>query len=78
MVANRPDAPGAVMKDFGEAVALVAAQPGIGARHTGARARGVRRLYLGRVRYFVYYSPTSTELRVLAFWHASREHPPAL
>src|SRR6185295_12169437 len=45
---NRPAAPGAVGADFREAVVLLAEQPGIGAWYEGARAPGVRRLYLGR------------------------------
>lgn len=76
--ANRPAAPGAIAADFGESVALLAEQPGIGARYAGARTPDVRRLYLGRVRYFVYYKATSTELQVLALWHASRERQPVL
>lgn len=75
---NRLAASAAIAKDFGEAVALLAEQPGIGAEYEGARMPGVRRLYLGRVRYFIYYTATPTELRVLAFWHTSRGHQPVL
>jgi len=75
---NRPAAPGAIGADFGEAVALLTEQPGIGAKYEGARTPGVRRLYLSRVRYFIYYKVEDEVLRVLAFWHASREHPPVL
>jgi len=77
-VQNRPAVPGAIRADFGEAVALLAEQPGIGARYEGARTPGVRRLYLSRVRYFVYYNVEGDTLKVLAFWHASREHQPVL
>lgn len=76
--ANRPSAPGAIAVDFGESVALLAEQPGIGAEYQGSHTPGVRRLYLSRVRYFVYYKATADELRVLAFWHASRGHQPLL
>ncbi len=76
--ANRPAAPGAVGTDFGEAVSLLAEQPGLGAKYHGTRTPGVRRLYLGRVRYFVYYKVENDCLQVLAFWHASREHQPLL
>lgn len=76
--ANRPSAPGAIAADFGESVALLAEQPGIGTKYQGSRTPGVRRLYLNRVRYFVYYTATAGELHVLAFWHASREHQPVL
>lgn len=75
---NRPAAPGAVRADFGEAVALLAEQPGIGAKYAGARTPGVRRLFLGRIRYFIYYKAEGETLHVLALWHASREHQPAL
>lgn len=75
---NRPAAPGALVSDFSEAVALLAEQPGIGVRYQGARAPGVRRLFLGRVGYFIYYKAESGTLQVLALWHASREHQPAL
>lgn len=75
---NRPAAPGAIGADFGEAVALLAEQPGIGAKYEGARAPGVRRLFLGRVGYFIYYRVKDGALHVLALWHASREHQPRL
>lgn len=65
--ANRSSAPGAIGKDFGEAVALLAEQPGIGARYQGTRTPHFRRLYLGRVGYFVYYRVASESLHVLAF-----------
>lgn len=75
---NRPAAPGAVGADFGEAVTLLAEQPGIGARYEGSRAPGVRRLFLGRIGYFIYYRAENDTLHVLALWHASREHQPVL
>lgn len=75
---NRLSAPGAIAADFGEAVSLLSEQPGIGARYEGARANGVRRLYLGRVGYFVYYKADAESLNVLAFWHARRGHQPSL
>ncbi|HEX4962289.1 MAG TPA: type II toxin-antitoxin system RelE/ParE family toxin [Thermoanaerobaculia bacterium] len=77
-VQNRPAAPGAIGADFSEAVALLAEQPGIGAKYEGARAPGVRRLFLGRVGYFIYYKVEDGTLHVLALWHASREHQPVL
>ena len=75
---NRPSAPGAVSADFAEAVALLADQPGIGTRHLGTRVPDVRRLYLGRIRYFVYYLVTGDELQILALWHESRDRRPSL
>jgi len=75
-VENRPAAPGAVAADFSAAVLLLAEQPGIGAEYRGSRTPGVRRLYLGRVRYFVYYKVVGEILQVLAFWHANRGPQP--
>ena len=75
---NRLAAPGAVAADFGESVVLLAEQPGIGAKYEGTRTLGVRRLFLSRVGYFIYYKAESGSLDVLAFWHASREHQPVL
>jgi plasmid stabilization system protein ParE len=77
-LANRPAAAGAVGADFAAAVSLLSEQPGIGAKYLGTRAPGVRRLYLSRVGYFVYYTADGADLKILAFWHASREHPPVL
>ena len=75
---NRPNAPDAIAVDFGASVALLAEQPSIGAKYEGARTPGVRRLFLSRVGYFVYYKTENGFLYVLAFWHASREHQPRL
>lgn len=75
---NRPGAPGAIGKDLAESVALLAEQPGIGSRYSGARAAGVRRLYLGRIGYFLYYRASGDSLEVLAFWHARRGRQPKL
>ena len=75
-VENRPAAPGAVAAAFGESVALLAEQPGIGAKVEGSRTPGVRRLFLGRLGYFIYYKAEDATLKILAFWHASREQQP--
>lgn len=75
---NRPAAPGAIASDFEEAVSLLAEQPGIGTKYMGARISGVRRLFLGRIGYFVYYTADGDSLNVLAFWHGSRGSQPPL
>ena len=76
--ANRASTPGAIAADFGESVPLLAEQPGIGAKYEGARTLGVRRLFLSRVGYFIYYKAENSDLQVLAFWHGSRGHQPVL
>jgi plasmid stabilization system protein ParE len=75
---NRPSAPGAVADDFAQAKALLARQPGAGARSASARYPDLRRLYLSRVRYHLYYRQTESAVIVLAFWHASRGAAPVL
>ena len=75
---NRPAAPGAVRTDLGEALALLAQQPGLGIAYEGARTKGVRRLLVGRIRYFIYYYVTPDALEVLAVWHVSRGKQPSL
>jgi plasmid stabilization system protein ParE len=75
---HRPAAPGAIDADFEAATKLLALPPGVGARSTSVRYPGLRRLYLERVRYHVYYDIRPGKVVVLAFWHASRGQQPKL
>ena len=50
----------------------------MGARYEGARAKDVRRLLVGRIRYFIYYRVTQETLDALAVWHTSRGRQPRL
>ena len=65
-------------KDLEAALALLVAEPGIGTRVETPRPDPVRRLFLPRIRYFVYYRVRGEVLEVVAFWHASREKGPSL
>jgi hypothetical protein len=38
----------------------------------------VRRLYLGRIHYFVYYRVRGNVLEVVAFWHERRGRNPSV
>jgi plasmid stabilization system protein ParE len=73
---NRPSAPGAIRKDLEAALALLITEPGIGTKVETSRPQTVRRLYLGRVRYFIYYRVSTNFLEVVAFWHERREQGP--
>jgi plasmid stabilization system protein ParE len=75
---HRPAAPMAVREDLAHAIALVAIQPGIGAPATNARLRGVRRILLSRVGYWLYYRPATDRIDVVAFWHTQRGRGPSL
>ena len=65
-------------KDVEAALALLVEEPGIGTKVETPRSDVVRRLYLPRVKYFVYYRVRSMFLEVIAFWHSSREEGPSL
>ena len=75
---NRLSAPGAIAHDLEESIALLAEQPGIGSKYSGTRVGQVRRLYMSRVGYFLYYRASADALEVLAFWHARRGRQPRL
>ena len=77
-VENRPSAPLAVREDLETAFALLLQQPGVGVKVGNTRLSAVRRLPLGRIRYFVYYRAKSTELVVLSVGHSSRRTGPSL
>lgn len=75
---NRPAAPDAIRIDFQEATALLSRQPGVGAKSSTARYPELRRVYLSRVRYHIYYHVRGEKIFVVAFWHASRGTGPGL
>jgi len=67
---NRTAAPDAIRVDFEEAKLLLARQPGVGAKSSNANYPDLRRVFLSRVRYHVYYrvwARESCHLGVLAF-----------
>jgi plasmid stabilization system protein ParE len=75
---NRPAAQGAVADDFEAAIQLLAQQPGVGSRSTSQRYPDLRRLFLSRLSYHVYYRVEPGKIVALAFWHASRGTGPQL
>ena len=77
-VENRPSAPHALREDIKAGFALLLQQPGVGVKVGNTRLSGVRRLHLGRIRYFVYYRVNSEQLVVLSVWHSSRRAGPSL
>lgn len=72
---NRLAAPNAVADDFQDALRLLALQPELGARSASPRYPELRRLFLSRIRYHVYYQALPDKVVILAFWHASRQSP---
>jgi plasmid stabilization system protein ParE len=72
--ANRPAAPNAIADDFEQAMGLLSQQPGLGAQSSSSRYRDLRRLFLTRVGYHIYYRLEPSKVVVLAFWRASRRN----
>lgn len=78
--ANRTKAPNALEEELRTALDLIATTPGIGAVARNVVLPGVRRLFLNRVNYFMYYrpKPDSHVVEVVALWHARRGTGPRL
>jgi plasmid stabilization system protein ParE len=75
---NRPAAPGAILADLEGALSLLAREPGIGTKVQLPAHDVVRRLYLRRVRYFIYYRVQGRVLEVISFWHERRGGSPGV
>ena len=75
---NRPLAPEAFDEELAEGFSLLSAEPGIGAPALNVRARGVRRVHLARIHYYLYYRVRGSRVEVLALWHTSRGTGPFL
>ena len=73
---NRPAAPGAAVMDLRAALDLLLMQPDIGIRVRQASSPDVRRFYLERIRYWVYYRVRGNRFELLSVWHANRGHGP--
>ena len=76
---NRPKAPEAFSEEIDRAFDLVRALPSVGEPVAHRYLKGVRRMLLGRIRYYLYYqafSATET-VEVLALWHTSRGKGPS-
>jgi plasmid stabilization system protein ParE len=73
---NRPAAPDAIRVDFEAALRLLAFELGIGSRSSSPKHPDLRRIYLSRIGYHVYYRVKDGRIQVLAFWHASRGSGP--
>jgi plasmid stabilization system protein ParE len=71
---NRTKAPNALEEELRHAIDLIAASPAIGAIATNINLDGVRRVFLNRVKYFVYYRsrPEACVVEIVALWHARR------
>lgn len=69
---NRPASPTLLDEELERAFAMIRDMPGAGQQVAHAQRPGVRRLFMGRVRYHLYYVEAGEIIVVLALWHASR------
>ena len=71
---NRTKAPDALEEELRNALELIAATPAIGGVAGNLKLQGVRRLFLNRVNYFLYYRsrPEALVIEIVALWHARR------
>ncbi|HYH10050.1 MAG TPA: type II toxin-antitoxin system RelE/ParE family toxin [Thermoanaerobaculia bacterium] len=78
--ANRAKAPNALEEELRGTLELISTTPGIGAVAHNVALPGVRRIFLNRVNYFLYYRPRLDEHRVevVALWHARRGSGPRI
>lgn len=77
---NRVAAPSAIQEELQRAFSLIASQPRTGGRATNVRLAGVRRVYLPRIKYHLYYHVVEAQeyVEVVAFWHARRGDGPPI
>jgi plasmid stabilization system protein ParE len=55
---------------------LLREHPHVGSHGLHVLARGIRRLYLRKTRYFIYYSVRGEDVEILRVWHSSRKVEP--
>jgi hypothetical protein len=70
--------PGILAGEVEEGILFLSLIPGAGALYLQGGIPGLRRLFLQRVSYHLYYTFTEDEVIVRAFWHTSRGHGPDL
>jgi plasmid stabilization system protein ParE len=77
---NRTAAPDAIAEELQRAFSLIASQPYAGGRATNVRLPNVRRVFMPRIKYHVYYhvAGASEYVEVVAFWHARRGDGPPI
>ena len=74
----RSHSPRPIRQDISEILTVLVLQPGIGVPTRRGRVKGLRRVTLDRVRYYLYYRVSEGALEVLAFSHTSRGQPPRI
>jgi plasmid stabilization system protein ParE len=72
---HRDKAPTAFEEDLQEAYAFLTSSPHANPAWKRKTGFVIRRHFLERVRYYLYYRIEKSEIAILAVWHASRRPP---
>jgi plasmid stabilization system protein ParE len=75
---HRPAAPDLFDEELARAIATIREMPGAGQPVAHATRPGIRRLFMGRIRYHLYYLASDEYVDVLALWHTARGSQPVL
>lgn len=76
--AHRDKAPQALEDELRDTFELLLQTPQIGILVPTRKQKFMRRTYLKRTRYYVYYRNTAPGIEILALWHSSRRPPRGL
>jgi plasmid stabilization system protein ParE len=75
---NRDKAPEALEEELRATFELLLETPEIGVLVPTRKRKFMRRIYLARTRYYIYYLNSAPGIEILALWHASRRPPRGL
>jgi hypothetical protein len=77
---NRTAAPDAIGEEFTEMIATLSQTARLGRVATDVRTPNVRKVFLRRVGFLIYYRVTGSppRLQIMAFWHARRGKGPPI
>ena len=77
---NRQAAPNAIAEDLDAMIEIIKSTPDIGRIAAETKAPNVRKIFLRRVGFLIYYRVIGSppRLQIMAFWHARRGKGPPI
>jgi plasmid stabilization system protein ParE len=75
---NRLAATGAIRKDLRAAFRVLKEHPGMGGVVEEASQPDIRRFFVDRIQYWVYYRVRGERLEILSVWHSARGQGPTV
>jgi plasmid stabilization system protein ParE len=75
---NRDKAPSAFEEEIQSALLYLSENLSSSTTYRPTRRSGVRRYFIERIRYYVYFRAIGDKIQVLRIWHASRRPPRGL